>query len=60
MNFLINENEFDEQDWIEYRTYCMWLITDMLRTICFLNIGSKKRLNLLMKFLILSIIPCTS
>lgn len=45
MNFLIDENEFDEQDWIQYRTYCMWLVTDMLRTICFLNIGIKEKIK---------------
>lgn len=45
MNFLINENVFDEQDWMQYRTYCMWLVTDMLRTICLLDTGIKEKIK---------------
>ena len=47
MNFLIKEDVFDELDWIEYRTFCMWLIADMLRTICLLDIDLGKKIKLI-------------
>lgn len=47
MNFLIKENVFDDQDWKQYRTFCMWLITDMLRTICLLNISLDEKIKLI-------------
>ena len=47
MDFLVHENVFDEQDWKVYRTFCMWLIADMLRTICLLNIQLNKKIDLI-------------
>lgn len=48
MEFLISENVFNEQEWNEYRKYCMWLIADMLRTICLLDVSFYKK-NMLIK-----------
>ena len=47
MEFLISENVFNEQEWNEYRMYCMWLISDMLRTICLLDVSLYKKNKLI-------------
>lgn len=46
IEFLIQERVFDEQDWKQYRTFCMWLVADMLRTICLLNVRLAEKVKL--------------
>jgi len=47
MEFLIKENVFDTKDWKQYQTFCMWLIADMLRTICLLNVSLSEKVKLI-------------